>query len=423
MHSCALSSLDRVQRPWRAGPSPIALLVALVVAGLGAGLWPHSAAAQEVQVQRQATQRRLQQLEQQIARERDRLQDTQQAQEATQKKLTSLRREIALREELVSTYQTRLAQLEQERTRLRDTLATLQDRLAGLRTEYRARLVRAYKYGRLHDLALLLASRSINQMLVRARYLRHFAADRRRQRQKVQRAAAHVRTSRTALARKRAETKQLLADARTERQNLRALERNRRRVIDELRARRSELQQQIDRKQQQARELRRRIQALVRRADRAADARTDAPPPGFGANLAASFQKNRGTLPWPVDGAVTTEFGPQVDPVHGTSTDHPGILIATSPRSLVRAVFDGIVTSIDFVPGFGTYVVVRHGDYLSVYANLSNLSIATDQQVQAGEVIGQAGTADEPRGASLFFGLVNRANQEFVDPARWLSSR
>lgn len=419
MRSCTPLPFGRVQRPCRAGTPSLAFLVALVVAGLG--FWPRSATAQEAQ--RQATQRRLQQLEQQIAQERDRLQDTRQAQEATQTKLTSLRREIALREELVSTYQTRLAQLERERTRLRDTLATLQDRLAGLRTEYRARLVRAYKYGRLHDLALLLASRSINQMLVRARYLLHFAADRRRQRQTVQRAAAQVRTSRTALARKRAETKQLLAQARTERQNLRALERDRRRVIDELRARRSELRQQIDRKQQQAQELRRRIQALVRRTERAADARADAPPPGFGANLAASFQKNRGTLPWPVDGAVTTEFGPQVDPIHGTSTDHPGILIATAPRSLVRAVFDGIVTSIDFVPGFGTYVVVRHGDYLSVYANLSNLSIAADQQVQAGEVIGQAGTADEPRGASLFFGLVNRSSQEFVDPTRWLSSR
>jgi septal ring factor EnvC (AmiA/AmiB activator) len=58
-----------------------------------------------------------------------------------------------------------------------------------------------------------------------------------------------------------------------------------------------------------------------------------------------------------------------------------------------------------------------------VYSNLSNLSIATNQRIQAGEVIGQAGTENEPRGASLFFGVVNRSSSEFVDPARWLSGR
>jgi len=400
------------------------LTTALAV-GLLAALSVRPAHSQDVQARRDATQGRLQQLKQQISRERERLRDTRQAQEASQKKLKSLQREIALREELVSTYETRLEQLSRERARLRDTLSVLQDRLATLRQEYRHHLVHAYKYGRLHDLALLLASRSINQMLVRARYLRHFATDRREKRTAIQGAAAEVRASRETLAERRAETERLLAEARTERENLRALERDRRQVVDKLRARRSELQQQIDRKQRQAQQLEKRIQTLVRRSKRA-ESSADAsrrPPPEGSASLAASFQNNRGALPWPVDGAVTVEFGNQVDPVHGTSTYHPGILIATSPRSPVRAVFNGVVSSIDFVPGYGTYIVLRHGEYLSVYSNLSNLSIATNQRIQAGEVIGQAGTENEPRGASLFFGVVNRSSSEFVDPARWLSGR
>lgn len=406
-------------------PLIAALAIAALAVGLLGALSVRPAHGQDVQARRDATQGRLQQLKQQISRERERLRDTRQAQEASQKKLKSLQREIALREELVSTYETRLEQLSRERTRLRDTLSVLQDRLATLRQEYRHHLVHAYKYGRLHDLALLLASRSINQMLVRARYLRHFATDRREKRTAIQGAAAEVRASRETLAERRAETERLLAEARTERENLRALERDRRQVVDKLRARRSELQQQIDRKQRQAQQLEKRIQTLVRRSKRAesnADASRRASPEGS-TSLAASFQNNRGALPWPVDGAVTVEFGNQVDPVHGTSTYHPGILIATSPRSPVRAVFDGVVSSIDFVPGYGTYVVLRHGEYLSVYSNLSNLSIATNQRIQAGEVIGQAGTENEPRGASLFFGVVNRSSSEFVDPARWLSGR
>ncbi len=394
------------------------LVVLLALAGPVA---PPAAHGQDASSRRETTEQRLDQLQQQIQQEQQRLQKTEKEAESTQEQLESLQREIALREKLVSTYQARLDELGRERSRLRDTLSTLQTRLETLRKDYRDQLVHAYKYGRLHDLALLLASRSINQMLIRARYLRRFATDRRRQRSAIQTAAGEVRSSREQLAEKRAETRDLLAEARTERTNLRALERERRQVIDELRARRSELEQQIEQKQRQAQQLEQRIQKLVARAKREqADSGMEAE---VAANLSASFQANRGALPWPVKGAVTTDFGNQVDPVHETTTYHPGILIATSPRSPVRAIFDGTVTGIDFVPGYGTYVVIQHGEYLSVYSNFSTLSIAEGNQIEAGQVIGQSGTESEPRGASLFFGLVNRSSSEFVDPSGWLSVR
>ena len=402
--------------------APRALWIGLVVLlGLAGPVAPPIAHGQDTSSRRETTRQRLDQLEQQIQQEQQRLQKTEKEAESTQEQLESLQREIALREKLVSTYQARLNELGRQRSRLRDTLSTLQTRLETLREDYRDQIVHAYKYGRLHDLALLLASRSINQMLIRARYLRRFATDRRQQRSAIQTAAGEVRSSREQLAAKRAETQDLLAEARTERTNLRALERERQQVIDELRARRSELEQEIEQKQQQARQLKQRIQTLVARANRnEADSGMEAE---VAANLSASFQANRGALPWPVEGAVTTDFGNQVDPVHETTTYHPGILIATSPRSPVRAIFDGTVTGIDFVPGYGTYVVIQHGEYLSVYSNFSTLSIAEGNQIEAGQIIGQSGTESEPRGASLFFGLVNRSSSEFVDPSGWLSVR
>jgi Membrane-bound metallopeptidase len=393
----------------------------VVLLGLAAPFAPSVAKGQDAASQRETTRQRLEQLEQQIQRERQRLQKTEKETEATQEQLASLQREIALREKLVATYQARLDELGQERARLRDTLSTLQTRLEVLREDYRAQLVHAYKYGRLHDLALLLASQSINQMLIRARYLRRFATDRRQQRSAIQAAAGDVRSSRERLAEKRAETRDLLAEARTERKNLRALERERRQVVDDLRARRSELKKQIEQKQRQAKQLERRIQKLVARAER--NAPDTGPEAEFAANLSASFQENRGSLPWPVEGAVTTDFGDQVDPVHETTTYHPGLLIATNPRSPVRAVFDGTVTGIDFVPGYGTYVVIQHGEYLSVYSNFSSLSIAEGNRIEAGQVIGRSGTEEEPRGESLFFGLVDGSSSEFVDPSGWLSVR
>lgn len=412
----------QIQGGWSATGFCLLLFLGVLVGS------PYTTLAQEedLRAQRASTEQRLQQLRKQIQRDSTRLAKKRKAEQATEERLKSIRREIALREELLSTYQTRLQQLQRERDQLRDTLATLEQRLSDLREDYRRRLIHAYKYGRLHDLALLLASQSINQMLIRARYLQRFAADRQAQRSAIRTAAAGLRESREQLAERRAETRELLAQARTERQNLRALERDRRQVIDKLRAERSEIQEQIERRQKQAEQLEQRIQQLVaraRRAERSESSAGEAEPPEEFTNLSAAFLKKQGDLPWPVNGAVEVGFGKQVDSDYQTTTYHLGIQIATNPESTVRAVFRGTVVGVDFVAGYGTYVVIRHGDYLSVYSNFSSLAITEDQRIRAGQILGKSGTESEPLGASLFFGVVDRSSSEFVDPIGWLSTR
>jgi septal ring factor EnvC (AmiA/AmiB activator) len=410
-------------------PRPIArrLWRGAVLAACLAVLVPSAARGQDdLRARRSSTEERLQNLKQQIQQDQSRLQEAAEAEEASQEKLETLQREIALREELVSTYQRRLDQLEEERTRLRDTLQTLQQRLDDLQDEYRRRVVHAYKYNRIPDLALILASRSINQMLVRIRYLQRFAQQRQAQRSDVRAAAAEVRTSRQQLKEKQAETEELLAEARLERENLRALKADRQQVIEELRARRSELKQAIQRKQAQARQLENQIRKIADRIERKNEQKSEAQQAeqaALSANLSTSFEQNKGNLPWPATGAITEGFGNRVDPVHGTETYHPGILIATNPEEQVRAVFRGTVSGVDFVPGYGTYLVVRHGEYLSVYSNFSTLYVSPGETVEAGEVLGLAGTESEPRGAGVFFAVFDRSKSTSVDPTTWLSAR
>jgi septal ring factor EnvC (AmiA/AmiB activator) len=387
---------------------------------------PCTLAQQELQARRASTEERLENLKQQIERSQSRLKETAKAEKTTQDKLDNLEREIALREELVATYQQRLAQLEDEQTALRDTLRRFQERLDDLQQEYRDRVLHAYKYNRIPDLALILASRSINQMLVRIRYLQRFAQQRQRQRSDVKQAATQVRESRRQLKQKQARTEQLLAEAKTERENLRALKADREQVVDQLRARRSELKKQIQQKQSQARRLEEQIRQIVAKIERENEQKTEAQQAeqaALSANLSASFEQNKGQLPWPATGAITEGFGNRVDPVHGTTTYHPGILIATNPEEQVRAVFRGTVSGVDFVPGYGTYLVVRHGEYLSVYSNFSSLYVSQGETVEAGEVIGLSGTEEEPRGAGVFFAVFDRSQSTSVDPTAWLSAR
>ena len=386
---------------------------------------PAAHAQQELQARRASTEERLQNLKQQIERDQSRLQKAAEAEKATQQKLETLEREIALREELVATYQERLDQLQAEQTALRDTLTHLQDQLKELRQEYQARVKHAYKYNRIPDLALILASRSINQMLVRIRYLQRFAQQRRRQRSDVKQAAKQVRQSRKKLKQKQAQTKQLLAEAKTERENLRALKSDRESVIQQLRNRRSELRAEIQEKQSQAQQLERQIRQILAKMERRTEQKSEAEQKeqaAMAANLSSSFEKNKGRLPWPASGAITEGFGDRVDPVHGTTTFHPGILIATNPKEEVQAVFRGTVSGIDFVPGYGTYLVVRHGEYLSVYSNFSSLYVQQGQSVKAGQTLGLAGTQEEPRGAGVFFAVFDRSKGS-VDPMTWLSAR
>jgi septal ring factor EnvC (AmiA/AmiB activator) len=386
-------------------------------------------AQDDPQARRSATQQRLQTLQEQIQRQQERLAETAKAAESSQQQLEELQREIALREELVATYQRRLRELESERTHLRDTLQTLQGRLDALRGEYQRRVRHAYMYSRVPDLALILAARSVNQMLVRIQYLQRFAQQRQDQRDRIQTATAEIEASQAELAQTQERTERLLAEAQTERENLEALEADRQEVIADLRSRRSELENDIEEKQAQAQQLEQQIQALSEKMARRSEAAEGAASETGGrdasewADLSASFEDNRGALPWPTEGAIAEGFGNRVDPVHGTETYHPGILIATNPESEVRAVFRGTVSGVDFVPGYGTYLVIRHGEYLSVYSNFSSLFVSEGETVAAGEVIGEAGTEAEPRGAGIFFAVFDRSQNTSVDPTAWLAAQ
>ena len=397
----------------------VAMVFALCALGLVAPV-----RGQDTLSSRQATQQRLETLKTQIARDESRLQEAKEKTKASLDRLDAIQRKIALREELVATYNRRIRELERERAVLRDTLQRMQSRLRDLRHEYQARVVHAYKHGRMHDLALILASRSVNQMLVRVRYLRRFAQQRKDKQQAVQSAARAVERRRDALAAKREETESLLSEAQTERETLRDLQDERRRLVRTLEDRESELQSQIQNKRAQAAELERRIREMVAAAQRRAeDEQTEAEQAATGAvyaSLSASFQDNRGRLPWPADGVITESFGNQVSD-YGTSTYHPGILIATTPSVPVRAVFRGRVEGIDFVPGYGTYLVLRHGDYLTVYSNFSSVTVSTGQTVEAGQVLGDAGTPNEPRDAGVFFAVFDTTESASVDPLDWLA--
>ena len=140
--------------------------------------------------------------------------------------------------------------------------------------------------------------------------------------------------------------------------------------------------------------------------------------------LAKSFTTNKGRLPWPVaKGEITGKYGKHRHQIVKTATiENKGIDITTVKGADVRAIFDGKVTSIFIIPGSGKVVMVSHGNYRTVYANLKDVFVEKGDELSTKEVLGsllpsENGNVSE---AHLEIWKISTGNMDTVDPSLWI---
>ena len=131
--------------------------------------------------------------------------------------------------------------------------------------------------------------------------------------------------------------------------------------------------------------------------------------------LNASFEKNKGSLPWPCSGYVITHFGPNQYP-GGIDYNNPGVSIGVKAGEPVKSVFDGEVTLVNYMDD-KQVVFIKHGQYFTVYSNLASASVQRGDKVKTGQVIGKAGLNDDGNGEVDFI-LMDENNN--VNPESWL---
>ncbi len=138
------------------------------------------------------------------------------------------------------------------------------------------------------------------------------------------------------------------------------------------------------------------------------------------AALSASFAANRGRLPWPVErGTVISSFGTHKHPVaERVMVENNGIDIQTAAGAAARAVFDGTVSNVFYIPGVGQNVLINHGEYFTVYTGLSGVSVGKGAAVRTKQVIGTVGTNDE--GLPVLNFQVWKG-QSKMNPAGWIA--
>ncbi|MBK7650176.1 MAG: M23 family metallopeptidase [Flammeovirgaceae bacterium] len=134
--------------------------------------------------------------------------------------------------------------------------------------------------------------------------------------------------------------------------------------------------------------------------------------------LSASFQDNKSKFSWPVSGFVSQKFGRQAHPVlKGIVIQNDGVNIQTKQGEGVRSVFNGEVSAVAFTPGMGNTVIVRHGEYFTVYTGLKEISVKKGQHVTTNQEIGKV-LSNSDGISELRFQI--RKNFDALDPQEWL---
>jgi septal ring factor EnvC (AmiA/AmiB activator) len=193
-------------------------------------------------------------------------------------------------------------------------------------------------------------------------------------------------------------------------------------MVNELKRKESELRREVAEKERVTKALEARIREIIEEEARKLNS----------ANIYAAltpeqelvgkdFKKNRGKLPWPVEqGIVTVGFGKhEVPGLRGSSVQNNGIDITSSPGTEVRAVFEGHVTKVFAILGANYTVLVRHGEFLSVYQNLVNVRVKTGDKVLTKEGLGVAFTDEKENVASVHFEVWQE--RTILNPEEWIS--
>jgi septal ring factor EnvC (AmiA/AmiB activator) len=138
--------------------------------------------------------------------------------------------------------------------------------------------------------------------------------------------------------------------------------------------------------------------------------------------LLTGFEKRKGSLPWPVEGTVTTEFGKQVHSVYKTVVMNTGIDISAAKGDKVRCIASGKVAYVGWMRGFGKFAIVDHGGYYTTYAHMDEVAVEKDDDVKNGSIIGDIGGESGILGETkLHFEI--RKSTEALDPIEWLEKK
>lgn len=365
------------------------------------------------------------------------LKKTSKDREMTLNEVSLLDKKIKQREKLIQAYYEQIAVLDQEISKGQGNIKTLNADLKNLRKEY-AQMVAFANRNRSHYdiLEFVFASFDFNQAFSRLRYIRQFNESRKTKMNQIANTEKRITGEVEASQKAREEQAAMLADEKVQQAELQKEKEQLNSQIASLKKKEGQLQKDIKQKQQQAKNLQKAIDDIIAEEIRLANerAKKEAEAKGKKAEsskgivmtpaektLSTNFANNKGKLPWPVErGVVSSSYGKHASVVSEKVTvTNSGIDIATNENAQARAVFDGVVTSVTKLTGSNTVIIIRHGEYFTVYSNIEEAIVKRGDNVKTKQNLGRIHTNKAENKTELHFELLK--GQQRNNPEPWLS--
>ena len=340
--------------------------------------------------------------------------------------LGDLNKRISVRKKLIETIDKETKELSLEISENEKEVTQLQKRLEALKDDYAKMVQHSYKSkAKQNRIMFILSSESFLQAYKRIQYINQYATYRAKQGEEITVETVKLQNLNDYLKDQRIEKELLLRENKKESDSIKKEKISQEGLVKAIKKKEKKYTSLIKKKQREEKEIDRKIEKLIRDAIAKSNKKSNIKGIGFSLTpeakiLEKSFVANKGKLPAPVKrGVVVRHFGKQSHPtLKGITIESNGVYYATEKGSNARVVFEGTVLAIQVLPGKKKAVLIQHGNYISVYKNLDNVTVQKGDLVKTKQEIGKIHTDKTTGKTILAFVLFKEIKRE--NPEEWV---
>jgi len=345
----------------------------------------------------------------------------------------NLNSRISTRENLIRITNQQANLLTREINENINSMEQLRDELKELKEDYAGMIIKSYKSkSQQSRIMFLLSSQNFLQAYKRVKYMNQYTKHRKKQGESIKAKTELLQQLNTDLLAQKKNKQALIAENKIAKSELTKEKKDQEKLVATLKENEGKFASQIRKKQKEADKIDKQIDALIKAAIAASNKKasknnktTTTSSKTFALTaeakaLAASFTNNKGKLPWPVkNGIVAKKYGKQRHPqLPNVTTFNSGVEIATAKNGIARAVFEGEVMQIQQLKGANKAIYIQHGNYITVYNNMSTVLVKKGDKVSTKQKLGTIYTNPVTGKTLLKFLIYKNLNK--MNPADWV---
>ncbi|MDO5383463.1 MAG: peptidoglycan DD-metalloendopeptidase family protein [Rikenellaceae bacterium] len=368
----------------------------------------------------------IRQAEEEIKMTNQLLSKTQKNQQTTDRQLNLIRNKIRNRKNIISNLEKQSGLIENNIGAKNTTIRSLEQDLNRLRQEYAAMVYDSYKNYKLNNFMLFLfASRDFNDATLRIAYMHRYNRMREQKAAEIDSVSASVGREISSLQSQKEELDKVSRSRNEELTSLDKDETQYRTSSQKLQQEAGKLNSIIKANRKRIEQMQKQIRQIIAEESRKNKAKPQTSEQReFDVKLSGQFEQNTGKLPYPVRGVIVNNYGLHSHTaIKGVVEKNQGVDIAAEPGAEVRAVFEGEVSQVLLNQWTNKVVLLRHGNYLTLYSNLASVNVKVGDRVTLNQPIGRIASSEDSNDCTLHFEvwkLDAQNNPVNLNPEKWL---